>query len=820
MPTTINKLKHKNRRLKGLTRNKKRKYRSNINKSKLLDNNITNLSDVVLTSYQKSVLNKGLTFVPSHSRINFKTTNKEILNFERKLQLHYYFNSNNKNKGNNYGKVPNNNNNILQSNSNFWPKILNPQITQFCNILKSKIIKLHNNKYKPNLTPKEILALKELRSNSNMVIKKGDKGAGIVILNTVDYINKINIQLQDSNTYTTLTEDTSSIIKKGADKLLLLLYNRNYINKKQYNNLTSITYQCPIFYGVPKIHKTNCPLRPIVSQTLGPCRSLHTLIDKYLTFPEAQIPYLLKDTTSFLQLIENHKSINNNSILVTLDVVSLYTNIPQQEGIEYVVEYYTETLNDHLLNYNQTNSLKPINPNILTQLLEYVLNNTIFSFNNQYFKQNYGCSMGAQSSVKYANIYMHKFFKKFFSQYTGYVPEFLARLVDDVLTIWEGTLPELLNLVQQLNNFHPTIKFELKYSISHIQFLDTIVYIKNNTLHTNLYTKPTDKKQYLYYSSSHPNHLKKSIPYSQALRYRRIISEDDNLVQQLRVLNSKFTTRNYPNKITSSQINKVLTIPRNTTLQYHNKSNIQNFNSTYVPLVLTFHPTLSINKNSNINHLLTTNWLSFLQTNPKLQKVFTNIIPKIVYRKHKTISNYVCSSKYPPPWFANIETSERDAANILQSLLEINQNAIPTVINLKCLHNKCLCCNYITNLMYLNIFKVYPPPDISNLNCNSTHIIYFIHCNKCQFNYVGQTKRSLKDRLNNHRSNIKTNKPTPIAIHFNQPQHSLTNLKIMPIHQFSQTYPEKDILNLEKFYINTYKTAYPLGINYYPINYK
>jgi len=67
-------------------------------------------------------------------------------------------------------------------------------------------------------------------------------------------------------------------------------------------------------------------------------------VDKLLSTAESRIPYLLQDTTAFLQLIEENKHTYNNSILVTLDVVSLYTNIPQKEGADYVTQFYTEIL--------------------------------------------------------------------------------------------------------------------------------------------------------------------------------------------------------------------------------------------------------------------------------------------------------------------------------------------------------------------------------------------------------------------------------------------------------------------------------------------
>ena len=153
--------------------------------------------------------------------------------------------------------------------------------------------------------------------------------------------------------------------------------------------------------------------------------------------------------------------------------------------------------------------------------------------------------MGAPASVRIANIYMYIFLRKFLNAYGGQKPKFLGRLIDDIFFLWEHEESELLEFHNNLNTFHSTIKFELNYSKESVNFLDTTTYIKDSKIHTKLYTKPTDKKQYLHFSSCHPGHVKKAIPYSQALRYRRIIDVDAALESAIKVLENKFLSRDY-----------------------------------------------------------------------------------------------------------------------------------------------------------------------------------------------------------------------------------------------------------------------------------
>jgi len=61
----------------------------------------------------------------------------------------------------------------------------------------------------------------------------------------------------------------------------------------------------------------------------------------------------------------------------------------------------------------------------------------------------------------------------------------------------------------------------------------------------------------------------------------------------------------------------------------------------------------------------------------------------------------------------------------------------------------------------------------SQFDCNSKDPIYIISCAECNKLYVGQTSRMLKERLNNHRSDIKLNKNTAVSKHFNDIGHAL-----------------------------------------------
>ena len=98
------------------------------------------------------------------------------------------------------------------------------------------------------------------------------------------------------------------------------------------------------------------------------------------------------------------------------------------------------------------------------------------------------------------------------------------------------TEEKLKEFFSYANSFHETIKFTCKWSTEELPFLDVMVRRSGVGLVTNVYSKPTDAHQYLDHRSCHPNHVKKGIPYGQALRLRRICDSDEVFDKSLKDL--------------------------------------------------------------------------------------------------------------------------------------------------------------------------------------------------------------------------------------------------------------------------------------------
>ena len=98
----------------------------------------------------------------------------------------------------------------------------------------------------------------------------------------------------------------------------------------------------------------------------------------------------------------------------------------------------------------------------------------------------------------------------------------------------------------------------------------------------------------------------------------------------------------------------------------------------------------------------------------------------------------------------------------------------------------CATCPYISDgLTTYTFFSTNETRHIkSNLTCDTKNLIYMIQCNRCNLQYIGETKRRLKDRFNEHRRTIDNpkSKPTTVAQHFlSSPNHTANAMQLIPI---------------------------------------
>ena len=120
--------------------------------------------------------------------------------------------------------------------------------------------------------------------------------------------------------------------------------------------------------------------------------------------------------------------------------------------------------------------------------------------------------------------------------------------------------------------------------------------ICHSLLQTTLYRKPTDQQSYLHAHSDHPKSLKRSIPYSQALRIKTICSTLTEYKKHCAILKQNVRERGYKENILNDEIDKVDTIDRKDLLSKKEK-NIKD----RIPCLITYNRKRKIiNKHWNI----------------------------------------------------------------------------------------------------------------------------------------------------------------------------------------------------------------------------
>ena len=137
----------------------------------------------------------------------------------------------------------------------------------------------------------------------------------------------------------------------------------------------------------------------------------------------------------------------------------------------------------------------------------------------------FGTSMGIRMTPSYACLFMSRLEQQMLDA-APCRPWIWWRFIDDVFFIWTRDEESLHTFINHINSFHRTIKFTPEISHQQVNFLDVSIRNEHDTLITDLYIKPTDTHQCLHSTSCHPRHCKNDIAYNQALRLRRICSND------------------------------------------------------------------------------------------------------------------------------------------------------------------------------------------------------------------------------------------------------------------------------------------------------
>lgn len=738
---------------------------------------VINISSMELTNAQTSLLSKGLSFVPKKST-NVFGLKVDLFKCFRQIKLKHFFSHQN---------VTSQPPSTFRPKSRFCPNVSNSSINTFCRLVEQDILQTSNQYHRvsQNLSKEESLALTELMNSKEVVFKPADKGGAICVQDSVKYKAEILSQLGNERFYKKLTSDPTNSFQNIVLSHLEEAKLKGWISKPEFDFLYNQHPIRPVFYTLPKLHKSlvNPPGRPIVAQTDSLLSPLSEFVDFYIKPFAQSLPSYIKDSTDFINKISTLNDIPEDAILLTLDVTSLYTNIPHEGGLE-ALKFFLQ---------NRDNTVNPPNDFIL-DLAGLVMRHNYFVFDRDFYLQTSGTSMGSICAPNYANLYMG-FFEHCFvnnpdkNRHLNRILKWY-RYIDDVFCIYLGNADELNDFVLLLNSFDHNLNFTLDHSKDKVHFLDMWVIRSESILTTTLYRKETDRNTLLQATSSHPTPLKRGLPKSQFYRLRRICHSTEDFIDKAEDMKSRFSQRGYPLAWIDQAFNTALSKPRSELLTSSQKKS-KKFSVT---CMTTYSPNSYVIKSVFKKH-----W-HILQSDPELAAIFQDP-PLVGFKRDRNLRDHLVHAHF----------TNRNPESVVQTLLSPLPNG-----NYRC--GNCAQCNNTsktTHFSHPHTGKQFPIKNV--ITCSSTHVIYMLRC-PCGLSYVGKTTRKLKQRISEHKSTIRRNdRDYPVAIHFNDRKHDISSLRFYGIEQVRMPPRggDRDLLlkRREAFWIFTLNTLAPKGLN-------
>ncbi|XP_069484193.1 serine/threonine-protein kinase 38-like isoform X1 [Ambystoma mexicanum] len=693
---------------------------------------IFNLSGIELTRSETAVLAKGLSFVPSN-KTNWFNLDQELSTFFRTVRRKFYFRD----------KEPlvREEDSGLRVPSNFNPSEneVSPSIITFEKCIRNEMRKLQDKQddKRRNLSVDEYKALKDLSTNKQIVIKTADKGGGIVIQNIDQYKNMVKCLLDVPANYKKLKKDPTVEIKSKIQEIVTFASEHGWISEKEEMFLTTSEGRIPAFYALPKIHKDQHqpPGRPIVSGCGSILEPICKFVDYFLKPLSQETPTYLRDTMATIALFENQPFQPMDELLVTMDIASLYTSIPQDSAVECIRQHLTH-------NMKQTR----VPTNFIVELLELALRNNFFTFDEIFYLQISGTAMGAAFAPSLAVIFMSEYEQQLIFNTNNPFHEKISRwfrYIDDIIFIWRGDETALENFLEWINSQTSEIQFSLERSNRDINFLDLTISVKENKLLCSLFQKETDRNTLLHYRSFHPNNLRNNLPFGQFLRIRRNCTELQHYKENAISLQIKLRNRGYPNKLVKNTRKRAQYIPRETLLM----PKIRNSEvEQQITCVSTFCP--------NTTHLKAT----IKKFWPLIQICLPDEpLPRMALKRGKNLKDILTHARL----------NKKPQRSELWSLREIVG------------HHPCGTCSVCKLTKKTTSFKIKQQDwKLKHFsNCKTPNVIYVIEC-PCGLRYVGQTKRQVNKRIGEHRSRIRCKTHTaPLVSHYLEFQHGVDDMK-------------------------------------------
>ena len=441
------------------------------------------------------------------------------------------------------------------------------------------------------------------KNDGQIIIKKSDKSSKLTIMSKIEYTQKALEHLNDPQAYELVFEaisnksqanaaPTTSKHSSSTSNLDLLAQKKQEIAQSvieafnihirapllrskikcksqilHYIAPNSTLMKFPRIYFLPKTHKIGSPFRPIVSTINWLTENASILLDSVLQtelFSANRFPQLPRDTFSFLRALNKVKleaNSSNSLLLVTFDIASLYTSIPQQTASQRAFELLQSSAN-----------AQQISPRLIYNISQWILKFNYFEFQERIFHQKHGIAMGNVAGGALANTYLLSWESQFLTD-TRFKQNLLCyqRYFDDGFLIWSGDEQTLNTFLAHMNSIDQNIKITHQASLNSIEYLDIEISFnsqlcepcsssstatcasatckKTTPFLTRSYRKPIAIDSYLSFKSAHPFHLRANLPHSILFRAFLTSSNLRTYIETKKRIYNFFLKSEYPIRV-------------------------------------------------------------------------------------------------------------------------------------------------------------------------------------------------------------------------------------------------------------------------------
>ena len=592
-----------------------------------------------------------------------------------------------------------------------------------------------------NLSNDETTGYSQLKalSRSTIEIKKADKSDTWVIMNKDDYRDLIMKEHLLTSTYenAALNSNEKVFIKL---KKLIDRYDA-CLTKDEIRHICDESWNNAYFYGLPKLHKceevtdrikeesseyikmdlpSTLKTRPICGGPSAVTQGASRLLNEILSPLVPQMRSYIKDEWDFVRRFP--RKVKYNATLLSCDIVSLYPSIPIELGLE-ALNYWIDKLRDKI----QGRFTKEF----ILELTKFVLENNICEFDSQMFRQIMGTAMGTVFAPPYACLvigYLEetKLFPvllpaHFDPETVQNIIDHFYRFMDDGTTLFPANVDQDLFL-KLLNSMHPAIRYTVAQPerltiagkrLQRLVFLSLILYLdEDGNIWTDVHYKQTNTHEYLNFSSHHPDHVKKNIPFVLAKRIVVFTTKETAMQRNLADLRLWLHNCGYPETIINKGIHNALlqgpAPPKDET--------------RVIPLISTYYDNYN-----NRTVLETAKSLLKNTQNDRLKSAFQNV-------------DLICAFKQPPSLLRSLSHS-KFGDTVIEDRIGV----------FHCKDSRCKQCKLYLQVGNQVTFANGVIWDVKCFaDCNSLNVLYYLICNFCLVEtYIGKTDDG-RERTNNH----------------------------------------------------------------------